>query len=190
MDDRELRNRLQLIDPLSSGVEVRSVTDKSSQQILEKIMDHAVRGPENRPMQYFIGIAAVLALVIGGYAVFGGGTATGEPMELTLGGDAFASCLAPEAEHLRNVPVAFAGIATSVEGETVVLSVDEWYAGGDSATVELFAPEGLEALIGGIDFEVGSEYLISAENGTVNYCGLSGEATPELQAMYDEAFGG
>jgi hypothetical protein len=30
---------------------------------------------------------------------------------------------------------------------------------------------------------------VSAFDGTVNYCGFSGESTPELRALYDEAFG-
>ena len=52
----------------------------------------------------------------------------------------------------------------------------------------LVAPEGMEALIGGVTFEPGQQYLISATEGVVNYCGLSGPATPELQALFDQAF--
>jgi hypothetical protein len=190
MEDRELRDRLQKIDPVASG-EVRPVADEKSQAMLEKIMEQTVSESPNRAMQYLVGAAAVVALVIGGFAVFGGTPdVAAEPLELTLGGDAMASCIAPEAEHLRGVELAFSGTATALDGEQVTLAVDEWYVGGDAATVELFAPDGFEALIGGIDFVEGSSYLISAESGTVNYCGLSGEATPELQAMYDEAFSG
>ena len=52
----------------------------------------------------------------------------------------------------------------------------------------MVAPEGLEALIGGVTFEPGQQYLITATDGVVNYCGFSGPATPELQALFDQAF--
>jgi hypothetical protein len=39
-------------------------------------------------------------------------------------------------------------------------------------------------------FEDGGHYLISAVDGEVRSCGLSGEVSPELQAIYDEAFPG
>ena len=53
---------------------------------------------------------------------------------------------------------------------------------------ELTAPAGMEALIGGLDFQPGATYLVSAYDGVVSYCGLTGPATPELQAMYAAAF--
>jgi hypothetical protein len=48
----------------------------------------------------------------------------------------------------------------------------------------------MEALIGGIPFDVGGVYLISATGSTVNYCGFSGPDEPGLRALYDEAFPG
>jgi hypothetical protein len=71
----------------------------------------------------------------------------------------------------------------------VTLTVDEWYRGGDSAEAVLNAPQGMEALIGGIPFQVGDAYLISAQGGNVNYCGFSGPLSPEYQAVFEEAFG-
>ena len=53
----------------------------------------------------------------------------------------------------------------------------------------LQAPAGLEALVGGIDFEVGEQYLITAADGVVNYCGYSAPATVDMVAAFDEAFG-
>jgi hypothetical protein len=48
----------------------------------------------------------------------------------------------------------------------------------------------MQALIDGFDFEVGQQYLITAAEGTVNFCGYSGPATPELTAAFDQAFAG
>ncbi len=52
------------------------------------------------------------------------------------------------------------------------------------------APAGFEALIGSVPFVEGGDFLISAIDGVVNYCGMSGEATSELQTLYDAAFAG
>jgi len=48
----------------------------------------------------------------------------------------------------------------------------------------------MQALLGASDFGTGQDYLVSATDGTVNACGLTGPASPELQQVYDEAFPG
>jgi hypothetical protein len=47
----------------------------------------------------------------------------------------------------------------------------------------------MEALIAGFPFEVGAQYLITAYDGNVNYCGFSGPSTPEFRAAFEQAFG-
>jgi hypothetical protein len=89
---------------------------------------------------------------------------------------------------LAEMPIAFEGTATEVGDDRVTLEVDRWFKGGDADEVTLTAPAGLEALIAGIDFQEGTSYLISATDGTVNYCGYSGEVTPELTAGFEAAF--
>lgn len=196
----ELRERLARIDPMHSGVPTEPTTSESSQELLEKIMSTPLEEkPESTPAPrrtWTIAVAAVAALVLavaGGMALTGGDeapVAAGPPLELTAGGeDIMASCIAFSPEELDNVAeLAFAGTVTAVDGDTVTLTVDEWYRGGDAAEVVLNAPQGMEALIGGIPFAVGDAYLISAQGGSVNYCGFSGPATPELQAGFDAAF--
>lgn len=119
-----------------------------------------------------------------------GATSDG-PLELDLGeSNAMASCLAVDVATLAEMAPAFKGTVTDVEAETITLDVDTWYAGADPAeTVRLRAPQGLEALIGGIDFQVGEQYLITAADGSVNYCGYSGPADETLTALFDAAFG-
>lgn len=139
-----------------------------------------------------VGGLALAGAAIGGAFSSGPQAADAPPVVLSLGEgqDPMASCLPVSADVLAPVPLAFAGTATEVDGERVVLDVTTWYAGGDAETVELTATAGMEALIGGIEFEVGQPYLVSAYDGIVSYCGLSGPATPELQAVYDAAFPG
>jgi len=196
----ELRERLARIDPMHSGVPMEATTSESSQELLEKIMSTPLKEKtESTPAPrrtWTIAVAAVAALVLavaGGMALTGGDeapVAAGPPLELTAGGeDIMASCIAFSPEALDDVAeLAFAGTVTAVDGETVTLTVDEWYRGGDAGEVVLNAPQGMEALIGGIPFAVGDAYLISAQGGSVNYCGFSGATTPELQAGFDAAF--
>lgn len=132
-------------------------------------------------------LAAVLAVTS---MACSAGDSAKPPLELSAGdGGVMASCLAFDPTLLAEMPIAFEGRATSVDGDRVTLDVDRWFKGGDSDEVVLLAPQGLEALIDGIAFEEGEQYLISATNGQVNYCGFSGEATPELQAGFAQAFG-
>ena len=196
----ELRERLARIDPMHSGVPTEATTSESSQELLEKIMSTPLKEKtESTPAPrrtWTIAVAAVAALVLavaGGMALTGGDeapVAAGPPLELTAGGeDIMASCIAFSPEALDDVAeLAFAGTVTAVDGDTVTLTVDEWYRGGDAGEVVLNAPQGMEALIGGIPFAVGDAYLISAQGGSVNYCGFSGATTPELQAGFDAAF--
>lgn len=146
-----------------------------------------------------LGAAAVGALAIGGAAI-GGVFDGGEPnladaptvLELS-GGETDPSmmmCMALDPTLVAQSPIAFRGVVDAIEGDTVTLTVDEWYAGGDADVVTITAPLGMEALIGGIAFEAGQTYLVGAVDGVVSYCGLSGPATPELQQMYDTAFPG
>ncbi|MEX2375386.1 MAG: hypothetical protein WD942_07335 [Dehalococcoidia bacterium] len=135
------------------------------------------------------------ASLAGGALLLAAACSSGEPdaepaMELGAGGGgAMASCMAFDPAVLRDMPVAFEGTATDVDGERVTLEVDHWYQGGNGDRVVLIASEGLEALIGGITFEEGETYLISASTGHVRYCGYSGEATDELRAGFEAAFG-
>jgi hypothetical protein len=98
-------------------------------------------------------------------------------------------CIMFSVEELARAPLAFEGTVTAVDGDAVTLTVDEWFKGGDAGQVVLNAPQGLEALIDGFPFEVGSQYLITAYDGNVNYCGFSGQSTPEMRAAFEQAFG-
>ena len=199
----EMRERLARLDPMHSGVPTEPTTPESLSQLLESIMTTPT---EERPARkttsgrtWAIAVAAVSALVLaiaGALALTGGddvpSEAAGPPLELNAGGeDVMASCIMFSPEELEQVAeLAFEGTVTAVDGDQVGLSVDNWYRGGDAAEVVLNAPQGMEALIGGIPFEVGGQYLISAQGGNVNYCGFSGPSSPELRSEFEQAFAG
>ena len=117
--------------------------------------------------------------------------ASSEPVELTVDATTAGKCAVPSAQTLSTFDTAFAGTVTSLEDGTATLAVDEWYAGGDAATATVTTPEqDLAALLMAVEFEKGRSYLVSATDGRVTLCGFTGETTPELQALYDEAFAG
>ncbi len=210
----ELRERLGRLDPMHPGVPVESATTQSSIARMEKIMNtplieredslsestpHPTSiGAHRRRKGMLLGMAAAAVVAIGGAVIVGnsGGSdstqvAAGPPIGLSLGdSNVMSSCIVFDVALLADMSPAFAGTATSVDGETVTLTVDRWYTGGDSATVVLKGAAGSPALIDGFEFEVGQQYLITAAEGNVNFCGYSGPATPELTAAFDAAFPG
>ncbi|MEQ1874048.1 MAG: hypothetical protein ABL953_09990 [Ilumatobacteraceae bacterium] len=144
------------------------------------------------------GVAAAAVVALGSAAIInssrgdgGSEVAAGTPLELSLGeSNSMSSCIVFDVALLADMAPAFAATATAVEGESVTLNVDRWYAGGDAATVVLHGAVGSPALIDGFEFQVGEKYLITAAEGNVNFCGYSGLATPELTAAFEAAFGG
>ncbi|WKN47946.1 hypothetical protein [Nocardioides sp. Arc9.136] len=116
-----------------------------------------------------------------------------EPSLLTLAAPAATTgrCMVPTAEALATQEVAFLGTVEQVDEETVTLAVEEQYAGAAADEVRVEAPpEQMQLLVGAVEFREGGEYLVSATDGAVSVCGFSGPAAPDLQALYEQAFGG
>jgi hypothetical protein len=115
------------------------------------------------------------------------GIATGV-LKLTVGGGATGKCKAVEVADLRRMQTAFEGTATAIKGELVTLRVDHWYRGGEATTVEVRSDADAVATLLGVEFKVGGAYLVSAVDAQVSICGESGPVTPELRALYQQAF--
>jgi hypothetical protein len=192
----DLRKRMLGIDPMATGKPTEPVTSESSRLLLEGIMTTETQketpaAKKTNGSQRWLAAAAALIVVVGGYAVFSNSSEpAGPPLELALpDGTSMASCLAFSTEILAGMPVAFEGTASSVADGSVTLDVDHWYTGGDASVVILTAAPAAPALIGGVDFVAGEQYLVTATDGNVNACGYSGESTPEMRAAFEEAFG-
>ena len=216
MTDDQLRDRIARLDPAADQA-TDPITSATARALLEEIMNtplleteptHQPAPPRNRKRWALptLAAAAAIGIAIGGMVVVGS-FRSGDPeeiaqapattavpgklkvLELSAGTeDVFASCLAITPEALAEMPVAFKGTVNTSEGGLVTLTIDQAYKGTDAQVATLVAPEGMEALIGGVTFEPGQQYLITATDGVVNYCGFSGPVTPELQALFDAAF--
>lgn len=198
--DEVLRDRLAASDPVGCAP-VNPIPDHLMEQIMTTTPTLAPTDsptPTRRARRWKLpalgGAAAALAAVIG-VAALGGGNSpvTATPLELTgAGGDALASCLPFSVDILDDMVTAFEGTVTAVDGPTVTLDIDRWYHDGTNSaaeTVVVNAPEAMEALIGGIAFETGGQYLISADaEGNVAYCGYTAPSTDDLRASFEQAF--
>ena len=200
--DDELRARLARLDP-AGALPVEPASGSRAAEQMERAMQtleppSATDSRRLTPRRLALAGGATLAAaaaVTAGVLVWGEDPVVpvAEPTTLTLAlpaSDATASCLPFEVRYLADMSPAFAGTAVEVGEEHVVLDVDRWYAGGDADQVRLEAPGGAaaQALGYGVDFEEGQRYLVTAANGTVNGCGYSGPATPELERAFDTAF--
>jgi hypothetical protein len=208
MSDDDLRSRLSRIDPAPAGSPVDPVTSLRAHELVERAMqtielpptDELAERRRRRPWLLGAAAAVLLAAFVGTViALSGGGTvgdapsAAEEPTVLALSlpaGDAMNSCIRFDVEFLAQMPVAFAGTVTAIEPGQVTVDVDRWYRGGDADVVTIAVQDNNSVALDGVDFRTGERYLVTATNGTVNGCGFSGPATPELESAFDEAFGG
>ena len=207
--DDDLRARLSRIDPMRAGGAADPLPSLTAAEIKERAMQTIESGVESsHPDQHaapwrrprLLAAAAAAVLVLGAGAVFATSgddpapratTPTTLALSLPDTGNVAGSCMAFDVAFLREMPVAFAGTVTDISADTVTLDVDRWYRGGSADQVAVSLASGqTSAALDGVDFTEGKPYLVAAAGGTVNGCGFSGPATPELEAAYGQAFAG
>ena len=105
-------------------------------------------------------------------------------------GGGAASCLVYDPANLPTYEVVFDGTVTAVDGDQVTFDVETDFQGaGDSIT--LTAPVVDPALVGPLpDFQVGSRYLVTAIDGTIQACGYTVDYDADTAASWAAAFGG
>jgi hypothetical protein len=205
ISDDDLRARLSRIDPAPAGIPVDPVTSLRARELVERSMqtldtpssdDLAAR--RRRPVLLAAAVAAVAAIAAAVLLVLGpfGGDGPGSgsaPTTMALSapaGDAAGSCVMFSVDVLREMPVALAGTVTAVDAGSVTIDVDRWYRGGDADRVTITVPENNNVALDGVDLRSGERYLLTATEGTVNGCGYSGPADPQLESAFAAAFGG
>lgn len=216
MNDDQLRDRLAALLP-DRDVPTDPIHSDRARTLLEAIMStpldahdtHAAdAAPERtapatvsaiRPTgrRRWFGLGAIATAAAATIAIValqpGGGAVTATELSLTPADPLTQMCMVFDPATLAAVPVAFGGTVTSITsadtGSTVRIEVDRWYRGGDTDVVDLAVPAGFTAALDGIDFVEGQRYLVSAVDGVVTSCGLSGAATPEYEQIWNDVFG-
>ncbi len=211
MSTNPLRKRMAELDPCPPEMSVDPPTSDHARQLVEHIMKTDIEipsvddagvapvldlGARRRTAPRLLAAAAAVVVVFGGIAVVANQSSDDSPalpaLALSLpGGDVISSCIVFDIATLAAQPVAFGGTVTAMTDTSVSIEVDRWYVGGDASTVEISVPAGTSAALDGVDFVVGERFLITSfDAASVNFCGLSGPATPELEALFAEAFPG
>lgn len=140
-----------------------------------------------------LAVLATLSLVAG----CGGDGESSEPSDqgtpdatvLKLESGVQAKCMMPNAKTLSGFTEAFSGTTTEVAGNEATLDVDHWYAGGDAPQVIVQTSDRTISEAGLFDLEEGQRYLVSANQGVVSLCGFSAAWSPDLERLYQKAFG-
>lgn len=207
----DLRARLRAVDPAPSDpgadswiddlVEATMTRDISTEPAGPAGISTQAGGPRRRLLPALAAAAAVAVLAVGGWAVTRGGEDPAPPAaaptvtRMTVpAADAAGMCIMYSVEELARMQTALDATATAVDGDQVTLEVNRWYAGGarhdDADVVELTASQEPGTLLeGGLTFEAGKRYLLTAWDGVVNICGFSSEWSAEREADFQQAFG-
>lgn len=201
MDDEELQARMRAADPARGPAPADSWIDDLAEATVTSGTTETSTEPRSRRAWVLVAAAAAVVAIVGGgtWALTAGdgdaGDRVAEPQkELSLAlppADSMQMCIEFSPEALAPMEVAFSGEAYDVDGATVRLTPDHWYRGGDGADEVVLTAGSEDVLLeGGITFEEGQRYLVSAVDGQVATCGLSAPYSEEMAAAYDEAFGG
>ncbi|MBD8729303.1 hypothetical protein [Frigoribacterium sp. CFBP 13707] len=132
----------------------------------------------------------VAAAVVGVLVATGPGSG-GRVTTLTAppAGGPGAMCAVPTAEVLATSTTAFRGTVVAVDGGTATLRVDDVFAGDPGDAVEVPQGDPDDQVDGAAPvFTEGGAWLVAASAGVVSSCGLTGPDSPELAALYDQAF--
>jgi hypothetical protein len=86
--------------------------------------------------------------------------------------------------------IAFRGKVVDVSADSVTLDVASWYRGGGADQVVVSTAGMPSPALDGVTFEQGGDYLVTASDGQVGVCGMSGPWSAELEAIYRGWFPG
>lgn len=209
----DLRERLRRTDPLA-GRDPR--LDPTSLEVLmseitRAHLDPATQDlgitppdrPKRRPRWLLPAVAGAAAAAVAAVALSGvlaGGPPTEAPgrvpdLAVTLivpdVDPVMSMCMQLSPELLAPQQVAVDGVVTAVDGTTATLEPSRWYRGDRALTLRVEVPPQVDtALVGAPRLEVGRRYLLAGSDGQLALCGASGDWSPELEAVYRQAFPG
>ena len=119
-----------------------------------------------------------------------GGTPRSEtPVTLQLPAAGAGRCMAPSVDRLAQADVAFDGTVEEVTGSNVEMRVDSWFTKGADESVVITTLRGTRTTEAIPIFRQGERYLVAASGTSVIVCGVTDVWSPELEVLYQRAFG-
>lgn len=200
MNDEALQQRLRRIDP-AVGVPIDPVAGPRAAALMEQIMNTPAHTqdpagsarPVRRWPRFALAGAAAIALAGVGVVALGGNdddSKSATSVEYSLGAfDPMAMCLMVSEQVPAPGTVAFRGVVAEVGDATVTLDVADWFGADGADQVVLSLADAGSPALDGVEFVAGGEYLVAVTDGVVQTCGMSGQASPELEALYAGWFG-
>ena len=181
-DDNDLKALMRRADPTAAHPPLDDARIRRVVAAAER--DGASPARRKRPRLIVAGASLGAAATAAGALLIAGLVST--PVAQAPGPTGGATtCTAPTESALRANDTAYEATATTVDDGVVTLAVTTVFAGDPGRTVEL--PQ-MEAPTGGDLFTVGQVYLVASAGGFATDC-VTGPATADLRAMYEEAFG-
>lgn len=98
-----------------------------------------------------------------------------------------AKCMVPSADRIATQQIAFEGTVVAIKDGTVTLDPSHFFNGTATDRVSVAAPD-LNMTELPVNFQLGQTYIVGATGGQVSLCGMSGLATADLRALYQQAF--
>lgn len=200
MNPDEHLERLRSIDP-ARDASIEPHTGPRAAALMEQIMQTdptiapdtgtSTAGPAAaRPRRrLFAALGAAAVVAVGAFAFIAlRGDDGGAPTSVSFAvgaPDLTAMCLPVSEQQPTAEASAFRGTVVSIENATVTLDVTKWYQNGTADQVVL-TTEGLPSVaLDGVDFVQGGDYLITAGDGQVGTCGVSGPYSADLEQWFN-----
>lgn len=195
--DDAVRARLGALDPARAlppldQAALADLMEETMSQTRNESAEPSTSTAKPRRAGWMLGAAAAtIALAVGTGVVLNHGNDSMQApttTKLNAGPAVAVKCKVPSADDVAAQEIAFEGTVVSIADGVVTLDPITFYKGPATDRVRVDEPDRNMTEMP-VDFKVGEKYIVGATDGFVSICGLSGPATDELRALYDEAFG-
>ncbi|MDF2918422.1 hypothetical protein [Microbacterium sp. NPDC086615] len=181
-DDDDLRALMRRADPTNAHPPLDDARIRRVVAAAER--DDLAPAPRKRARLLIAGASLGAVATAAGAALIAGLVAT-PALQAPGPTGGYVTCEVPTAAELRTNDTAYEALVTGVDDGVVTLEVSHVFTGTPDATVELpqsRTPSGDDL------FVTGRTYLVASTGGFTDDC-LTGPATAELRAVYEQAFG-
>lgn len=202
MNPEDIHDRLRRLDP-AADAPVDPVNGPRAAALMEQIMQTQPEpvnvtstppAPARRPRRaLFAALGALGVVAVGAFAFVAmrGDDPAPTSVSFSLGASdpLMQMCMPISDQQPSPEASAFRGTVIDIGAGTVTLEVTKWYQNGDADQVVL-TTEGLPSVaLDGVDFVQGGDYLITAGDGQVGFCGVSGPYSTDLEGWFDTWYG-